>query len=335
MRCRSRDRSPAPPRCWACPTATCGASCAAGRPASRIPCWCGRRAARPAGALRREAAVGRAPGAGAAGAPDRVPAGRTRTRLRGGLRRCRAGADAVRQPRRRPLAAARLRRAAGAAAPGRALLRQRGCHCGAERRTLHAGGLPQLAAAGAGQPHAAHLPAAAAAGPAQAHRLRRAQPGADAGAWQSLRLQSMADVVAGARFVNARRRSGTRLLCDELLERDGIAPATSAATNARNLRTRRWRRPSPQRGRGAGHRGARRAPAGWSSRPCCRNATTSCASRKRSTRSPSRRCGACCRGELAAAAGGAARLCAVEERRSAEPRRSCRGGSCRRRRKSA
>jgi putative molybdopterin biosynthesis protein len=40
-----------------------------------------------------------------------------------------------------------------------------------------------------------------------------------------LRLQSMADVVKRrARFVNRAAGSGTRLLCDELLERDGIAP---------------------------------------------------------------------------------------------------------------
>ena len=79
-----------------------------------------------------------------------------------------------------------------------------------------------------------------------------------------------------------------------------------AGATASRRATSAYERGTFARGGGAGHRlgsadaglgiEPRRAPAGWSSRPCCRNATTSCVSRKRSTRSPSRRCGACCRG---------------------------------------
>ncbi|CFP08499.1 Uncharacterised protein [Bordetella pertussis] len=144
----------------------------------------------PAGAaqrVRREAAVGRAPGAGAPGAADQCLARRPRARVRGGLRRRRPRRAPVRQPRQRAAGAARARGGQRQAAPGHPLHRQRGRHQRPERRALRHGRLSHPRSAGTGLAGRAHLQAHAAARPAQDHRLRAAQPGADRGARQPAR----------------------------------------------------------------------------------------------------------------------------------------------------
>ena len=125
--------------------------------------------------VRRQAAVGRAPGAGPAGAADRGAARRPRARLCAGLRRQHARAEPAREPRRRAgRCCARMR-------PRSAQLHLDIRFTGSvdaisalnQGRCVMAG-FHTLRAAAAGLARAAHLQAAAQARAAQDDRLRAA-----------------------------------------------------------------------------------------------------------------------------------------------------------------
>ena len=227
-----------------------------------------------------EAAVGRAPGPGAAGAADRIPACRPGARLRRGVRRA---AHVLTLFASHDDALAALREHAAANAQLHLDIR----FCGSvdaisalnEGRCVVAGFHTPPAAA-AGLARAAHLPAAAAAGAAQADRLRPPQPGPDGGAGQSAgpgvdrrsgaAARALRQPGAGHRHAGAARRTAGAVA--------NWPRTTSRATATRSPRTRPWRRPWLQaRPTRAWASRRRRARAGWISCRCCRRTTTSCA----------------------------------------------------------
>ena len=139
-------------------------------------------------------------------------------------------------------------------------------------------GFHTLERAAIGLARPTHLQAAAQAGPAQDHRIRAAHAGADgragqpAGAEEPCRCRG----AARARYVNRALGTGTRVLLDELLARDGLeAQALDGYATLRAVARGRGAGRRVRRGRcGTGHRIGGAGARAWASCRWCRSATT-------------------------------------------------------------